>query len=188
MVCSFAVFFFFQAEDGIRDDLVTGVQTCALPIFGDGQREELEALHAHIAQRGIAPFITLIPAVREYQPLLAAGDLFVLPSFREGVPFTLLDAMAAGLPVVATAVGGIPEVVRDGVDGHLVPAGDLDALIRAAQSLAADPATRTNMGRSGQARIRETYSAAAMTSKYLSLYSELICLAAPSSRWPSPGR
>ncbi len=90
--------------------------------------------------------------------LLRESDVFVLPSYNEGLPVSILEAMSWGLPVVATHVGGIPDLVRDGVDGLLRQAGDVDGLADAISTLAGSAELRQGMGRSGRARVIERYS------------------------------
>lgn len=103
---------------------------------------------------------------------LAAFDLFLFPSRREGLGSILLDAMAAGLPVVATRVGGIPELIEEGRNGRLVEAGDVDGLARAVADLAADPAARMRIGEANRQRARE-FSPGLMAERYLALYREI---------------
>jgi glycosyltransferase involved in cell wall biosynthesis len=92
--------------------------------------------------------------------LLADSDLLVLPSFEEGFPNTLLEGMALGLPVVATPVDGIPELVVDGVTGDLTPPGDAAALAAAVASLLGDAARRRGYGEAGRARVRAEFTQA----------------------------
>ena len=90
-------------------------------------------------------------------PFYAAFDALVLPSANEGTPVSVIEALAGGRPVVATRVGGVPDVVRDGVDGFLVEPGDIDALAERLGRLAADPALAARMGEAGRARVLERY-------------------------------
>ena len=100
-----------------------------LAIAGDGPaRGQLEARAHELTLGGAVEFLGYREDV---SPVLGSLDLFVLPSLTEGIPLALLEAMAAGLPVIATAVGGVPEVVEDGTSGMLVPPGDAAALERA---------------------------------------------------------
>jgi type III pantothenate kinase len=102
----------------------------------------------------------------------AAADLLVLPSRFEPFGIVLLEAMAAGLPVVATRVGGIPEVVVDGITGRLVPPRDPAALAEALQALASDPSLRSRLGRSGQERA-QAFSWAMLLPRFLALFREV---------------
>jgi colanic acid/amylovoran biosynthesis glycosyltransferase len=86
------------------------------------------------------------------------ADVFVLPSFAEGVPAVLMEAMAMGLPVVTTRVAGIPELVEDGQSGFVVPPGRVDALVEAVRRLASDPELRREMGERGREKVISEYS------------------------------
>jgi glycosyltransferase involved in cell wall biosynthesis len=81
--------------------------------------------------------------------LLAASDIFVLPTLTEALPTVLMEAMGAHLPIVATPVGGIPEMVEEGRNGLLVPPGDIESLASACSTLLADQAARLEMGDAG---------------------------------------
>jgi glycosyltransferase involved in cell wall biosynthesis len=89
--------------------------------------------------------------------LYAAADIFCLPSFAEGLPVALMEAMAMGIPCVATHITGIPELIRNGIDGLLVAPSDLDALVAALATLMDDKALRERLARSGRERILEQY-------------------------------
>jgi glycosyltransferase involved in cell wall biosynthesis len=107
------------------------------------------------------------------QRLLREATLFVLPSYREGMPMTVLEAMAAGLPVVATNVGGIPDAVSDGVEGCLIAPGDVDALTQVIATLLEDSALRETMGRAGQAKVAAEFSVDSALPKVEALYRDL---------------
>jgi glycosyltransferase involved in cell wall biosynthesis len=106
--------------------------------------------------------------------LLAELDVLALPSWTEGLPLVVLEAMAQRRPVVATPVGGTPEVVVDGETGLLVPPRDPDALAAALRRLLADPGLRQRMGEAGYERVRERFSADAMTRRVLAIYDEVL--------------
>ncbi len=143
-----------------------------LLLVGDGPL--LPALRARAEALGIAGAV-LLPGHRpDVRPYLAAMDLFVLPSLAEGLPMALLEAMAAGLPVVATRVGGIPEVVRDGVEGRLVPPGDPAALAGACLAFVGDPVARATAGASARRRVAEAYTIEATGPRYVDLYQRLL--------------
>jgi glycosyltransferase involved in cell wall biosynthesis len=90
--------------------------------------------------------------------LLAESDIYVLPSHNEGLPMSVLEAMAMHQPVVTTRVGGIPELVSDGVDGLLIDASDQDALANALSTLLGDAALRGRLGQAARDRIEARYS------------------------------
>ncbi len=128
-------------------------------VVGEGrERAALEERHAALGLGERARMIGYWPDLAE---ALAAIDVFVLPSLMEGHPLAVLEAMAAGKPVVATKVGGNPEAVEDGVTGLLVPPRDPGALGRAIAALARDPERARLMGREGRRRVEERFSLAA---------------------------
>ena len=100
-------------------------------------------------------------------------DVLALPSWSEGMPLVTLEAMARGKPVVATRVGGIPEVVVDGVTGTLVPVRDPQRLAAALRALIADPERARAFGAAGRDRVREQFSATETVSRVLAIYEEL---------------
>ncbi len=121
----------------------------AFLVVGDGIRKrELEEMAAEL---GIADRVTFAGARDDVPSLLKLMDVFVLSSLSEGSPNAVLEAMAAGLPVVATDVGGLPEIVIDGESGILVPPGDSGALAAAVRELLDDPTRAGTMGRAGLA-------------------------------------
>jgi glycosyltransferase involved in cell wall biosynthesis len=142
-----------------------------LLIVGDGV--EAAAIRAQAAACQVQPFVTL-PGARDDVPrLLGALNAFALSSRMEGLPLCALEAMAAGLPVVATAVGGLPGLIKDGVTGFLVPAGDEQAMRARLSALRADPELARAVGARGQAYVREHHSREAMVRRYLALYTEV---------------
>jgi glycosyltransferase involved in cell wall biosynthesis len=128
---------------------------------------------------GLAARIRWLGARPDVPDLLAAADVGVLASHEEGFPNAIVEAMAAGRPVVATKVGGVPEAVIDGVTGIVVPPRDQAALAAALARAAREPALRTRMGDAGRARVGETFTLAVCVEAYARVYRELL---APGSR------
>jgi glycosyltransferase involved in cell wall biosynthesis len=137
--------------------------------FGDG-RQRAEALARELALGDRALFLGIR---RDVPRLLAASDAFVMASLWEGLGLVFLEAMAASLPVVATNVSAVPEVVVDGVTGRLVPAADDAALAEALRAVAADPALRRRLGAAGRERVVERFGLDRMVDETLAVYAEV---------------
>jgi glycosyltransferase involved in cell wall biosynthesis len=142
-----------------------------LEIAGDGRC--LPELRRLAGQLGLAASVTFLGQVRDVPAVLERASLFVLPSLSEGVSLTLLEAMARGLPIVATRVGGTPEVVLDGVTGFLVPAADPAALADRIERLLANPQSAQMMGRAGRRRVEEAFDIVGMVGQYEVMYGRL---------------
>lgn len=147
-------------------------QRLRLVLVGDGPlRDECRAL---LEAAGAAD-LAWLPGNRDDVPgLLRSFDLFVLPSLAEGISNTVLEAMASGLPVVATRVGGNPELVEEGITGRLVPAADPAALAAALGGYLADPALLAAHGAAGRRRVEQRFSLQAMVDGYLAVYDGLL--------------
>ena len=145
---------------------------CRLIIVGEGAQRE--ALERQIVQLGLVETVRLLGNRNDVAELLAECDVFVLSSIAEGMPVTLMEAMAAGLPVVATQVGGVASVVEDGVTGTLVRAGDPRIMAAALSSYVADETRRRQHGAAGRARVAAHFSLSAMIAGYVALYDELL--------------
>jgi glycosyltransferase involved in cell wall biosynthesis len=139
-----------------------------LIIVGDGA--EAGNIRTEVAARGVEPFVKLPGASSDVPRYLAAMDVFALSSRMEGLPLVALEAMAAGLPVVATAVGGLPGLIQHGESGFLVESGDERGLRARFEALRADPGAGRAVGARGQTRVRERHSREAMVQRYLDLY------------------
>ncbi|HEX7325065.1 MAG TPA: TIGR03088 family PEP-CTERM/XrtA system glycosyltransferase [Rhodanobacteraceae bacterium] len=147
-----------------------------LAIVGDGPARV--ALERQIAERNLGTAVTLLGNRADVPELLAESDVFVLSSIAEGIPLTVLEAMAAGLPVVSTRVGGVAEVVTDGATGTLVAPSHPAALAAALGRYVRDAALRQRHGEAGHAQAEAKFGLGAMVSAYIALYDQL--LAAPA--------
>jgi sugar transferase (PEP-CTERM/EpsH1 system associated) len=143
-----------------------------LVMVGDGPlRAEAEQMLVGGGVRELA----WLPGERPDVPDVMQGlDAFVLPSLAEGISNTILEAMASGLPVLATRVGGNAELVDEGATGLLVDAGDVDALAKGLVALASDPVAAAALGRAGRQRVKARFSLPAMVAAYRSLYDDLL--------------
>lgn len=139
-----------------------------LVLAGDGP--ERPAAEALAAQLGLTPHVTFPGWVHDLPAFYAGIDLFALSSINEGTPVAVIEAMAAALPVVATAVGGVPDVVTHEVDGILVPPGDVSAMAAAFASIAASPERRTRFGAAGREQVRRRYSHTRLVEEIEALY------------------
>ena len=152
----------------LREDGVDAV----LCMVGDGpDRESVEQLADEL---GIVRECLFTGYQEDVGPFFAAFDVFVLPSGNEGTPVTAIEALAAGCPVVATRVGGVPDVVTDGEDGFLVSPAAVDELAGRLGELARDPDLRARMGASGRERMRTRYSVDRLIDDTDRLYRELL--------------
>jgi glycosyltransferase involved in cell wall biosynthesis len=143
-----------------------------LHLLGDGpDRSDLERLTDVL---GITENVTFEGDVHDVDERLLDSDVFVLSSHSEGLPISVLEAMAAGLPVVATRAGGIPELVADGVSGLLVPPDDVQALANALTTLIGDRELRVEMGAAGRRRVEKQFSIDACRAAHVSLYTRLL--------------
>ena len=139
-----------------------------------GQGPEQRALEAEAYALGVADRVSFIGFRRDTPALLANADLFVLPSLLEGLPLAVLEAMASGRPVIATAIGGTDEVVRHAVTGWCVPPADPDALAAAIRLLLCDSGLAKSLARAGQALVHEQFSAPRAARSVMAIYDELL--------------
>ena len=142
--------------------------TARLRVAGDGP--DGAALEAEVARLGLGDAVELLGTRPDVDELLADSDVFVLSSDSEGFPMSVVEAMAAGVAVVASAVGGVPEAVADGETGLLVPPRDIAALARALGGLAGDPARVAAIGAAGRRRAEERFDIAAFQRAHVELY------------------
>lgn len=140
-------------------------------LVGDGpERARLERIAGGPELAGAVVFAGLQEDVRAYY---AALDVYLVSSDYEGLPVALLEAMASGAPVVSTSVGGVPEVVREGRDGRLVPPGDATALARAVLDLLNAPEERNRLATAARARVTDRFSIGRMVRRLEEIYTDV---------------
>jgi glycosyltransferase involved in cell wall biosynthesis len=141
-------------------------------VVGDGpDRDEVEE-RAH--ELGVMRRCLFLGYQDDVAPYYAAFDALLLPSVNEGTPVSAMEALASGCPVVATRVGGVPDVIRDGVDGFLVEVGDTEGLADRLAELARDPDLRAKMGTSGRERVLDRYAVDRLVDDVDRLYRSLL--------------
>jgi glycosyltransferase involved in cell wall biosynthesis len=141
-----------------------------LLVVGSGREEE--RLREMVSRFGLEVCVQFLGMRRDVPEIHRAMDVFVLPSLWEGLPIALLEAMASGLPVVATPVGGVPEVVKNGKNGLLVPTKDPVALAEALRKIRQDPLLAEELGREGRETVRERYSHRRVAEEVMEIYRE----------------
>jgi len=166
------------AQKGL--DLLLDAGARLLPRFPDlriavaGTGPEGPRLVARARRQGLASTVRWLGERRDVAGLMAAADLVVIPSRAEGLPYVALEALALGRPLIATAVGGLPELVRDGVEGRLVAPRDAAALADAIADALARPEVRREWGRRGRERVEESFHAREMGRATADVYRRLV--------------
>jgi glycosyltransferase involved in cell wall biosynthesis len=148
------------------------LSTLHLIVVGDGELRD--DLRSRAASLGIANRVHFLGARRDLGNILGAIDIFAMPSYWEGLPLSMVLAMGAGLPVVASRVAGIPEVVKDRVSGLLVEPGDSAQLARALATLVQDPALRLRLGDEARAFVTPRFGVDGYVASITALYDRLL--------------
>jgi len=143
-----------------------------LVIVGDGPLNQ--KLRQSASDLGIATYVKFLGYREDIKDLLSVFDVIVLPSLMEGVSLTILEAMAAGKPVIVTNVGGNPEVVVDGETGLLVPSRDPQKMADAIMRILSDPSLARRMGEAGRKRVEEKFSLEKMVNEYEKVYRNIL--------------
>jgi glycosyltransferase involved in cell wall biosynthesis len=169
-----------KQTDDLIDVLVAvrdgGTDACLL-LVGDGN--ERESLELRAKERGVARHVLFLGYQKHVANWYSVADAVVLTSLNEGTPVTIIEALAAERPVVATDVGGVADVVRDGIDGFLVPAGDTTAMAAKLVEIAADPALAGRMASEGRKRVLERYAVERLVNDIDALYTSRLGTRAP---------
>jgi glycosyltransferase involved in cell wall biosynthesis len=146
------------------------VERARLALVGDG--EERRRLEALVAELKLAERVRFVGWRQDVEEVYGALDVCVLSSLNEGTPVALIEAMAAAKPVVATAVGGVEDVVKDGRTGLVVPARDVDRLADAMLRLAEDPALRSSLGRMARCEVAGRFSSERLIARIGDIYRQ----------------
>ncbi|MEO8662110.1 MAG: glycosyltransferase [Bryobacteraceae bacterium] len=143
-------------------------------LIGDGP--ERKALEAMVKARGLEGTVKLEGAMNpdRIREALAKADIFALPSFDEGIPVSLMEAMAMEIPCISTYVGGIPELMRNGIDGYLISPSDPDSLAQVISELVSDPALRSRIGLAGRIRVSEKYNLPANIDRLATIFGKYL--------------
>lgn len=176
VVVNVASFYPVKAQD-VLVQAAAKLRDAGLPVttlfLGDGaERSRVEQMARDLS---LGPQEVRFLGFRNDVPdILAASDIFVLPSRAEGLPMSILEAMSHRLPVVCTPVGGNPELVLDGEHGKLTPVDDADALAQAIKQLASDPVLRQRQGDAGYRRVTQDFSFDKTSSLYEAIYRRIL--------------
>ncbi len=157
-----------------------------LAVAGEGSRRSW--LESQSLSLGLAPRVQFVGQLEDVGGLLSAADAVLIPSRWEGLPLVLLEAMARGRPIVASAVGGVRDAIEDGVHGTLVPPGDVEALAEALEQLHRKAERGWRLGRAAAERARDRYTWHAVVEDYESVYDDVLGLASFSPGAAPPAR
>jgi glycosyltransferase involved in cell wall biosynthesis len=158
---------FIEVIDSLRHK---GFNVFAL-IVGEGELRE--TLEADVARRNLQSYFEFTGFREDVASLYQRMDIFLFTTHREGLSLSVIEAMASGLPIVATEVGGIREQVDDGRNGHVVQVGDISAMVRHCTRLIQDPAVRAAMGRVSRQNAEKRFSEHRMLEQYAACYQEV---------------
>lgn len=157
-----------------------------LVFVGDGpEREPLADL---VGKLGISRHVIFAGHRQDVRPFYSIATLLTLPSHTEGSPNVVLEAMAAGVPVAATAVGGVPEILTDGVTGLVVPPNDVLSMAEAIRRLLGDGALRDRLARAARVRIEESFTPEAYSDSLLRIYDDALATYTKGGHEPHPKR
>ena len=148
-----------------------GFTNIFLTLMSDG--EERAQLESHVRKNGLTTHVYFTGFVTDARVYLKAFDVFLLPSFKEGFPYGLLEAGAASLPVIASTVGGIPELIQDGKTGILIEPENVETITDALSKLIQDQALRTMLGSALRINVETTYAFASLFKETVAIYNDV---------------
>lgn len=160
-----------RAIEKLIKELPENKRNLSFVIAGNGpQKEVLEKL---IEKRNLHPYVILLSRQKNIPHLMKSADFFVLPSVREAFGLVNLEAMISGLPIIATQTGGIPEIIKDGKTGLLVPKEDDEKLKEAIKKFINSKSLRSRLSKNGKAKVEKSFSAEKMAKEYEKVYDSL---------------
>jgi glycosyltransferase involved in cell wall biosynthesis len=146
--------------------------TAHFVIVGDGP--DFDRIRRMVAEKGMEESVTMTGYLRDPRRVLQEFDLMVLPSYTEGLPNVVLEAFMMNVPVISTAVGGVPEVIRDGENGVLIPPGNPEKMAAAIMDFLDHPTRHVAMARAGRATVVERFDFATRTRKLENIYLQIL--------------
>ncbi|GAA1850640.1 glycosyltransferase family 4 protein [Microlunatus capsulatus] len=163
-----------RACRALRERGVEGWRLVVVGGQGPTPEPEYREIVEEFAAAGLAESLVGPEHGEQVKRRLQEADVFVLPSYLEGQPIAIIEAMATGVPVVGTTIGAVPDLIRDGVDGLVVEPGDVDALSAALESLVTDPGRRVAMGASVRRRAEERHDLTQLSARLAGLYRQVL--------------
>jgi L-malate glycosyltransferase len=145
---------------------------CKLLLLGTGP--DLDGIRRYVQQQNLEHAVHFLGVTREIDPYISCADLFLLPSEQESFGLVALESMAYGVPVIASTVGGLPEVVEDRVSGYLSPCGDIEGMVENALNILTDPHLHQSMSHHAKERALTYFSADRIVPQYEALYARLV--------------
>ena len=144
---------------------------------GPTPRAEYDEIVAEFTSAGLAEALVGPEFGDQVKQRLRSADIFVLPSYLEGQPIAIIEAMASGLPVVGSSIGAVPDLIRDGIDGRIVEPGDVDGLANALGGLLVDPALRAKMAVAIRRRAEQSHDLRQLSARLADLYTDVLDMA-----------
>jgi glycosyltransferase involved in cell wall biosynthesis len=141
---------------------------------GPTPQDEYDEIVAEFAKAGLSDSLVGPEWGEQVAKRLTAADVFVLPSFLEGQPIAILEAMASGLPIIGTTIGAVPDVVRDGIEGRVLEPGDVEGLAGALEQLVSDPPLRKRMALAARSRAEKFHSLDRLAARMTELYTAVL--------------
>ncbi len=177
-----------RAAHLLRQRGVDGWRLVVVGGQGPTPAPEYQEIVAEFAAAGLSEALVGAEYGDQVKQRLNEADVFVLPSYLEGQPIAIIEAMASGVPVIGTTIGAVPQLVRDGVDGRVVEPGDVEALAAALEQLVTDPALRARMGAAIRAHAESGHSLERLSARLAEVYTDVLerAGAAPAEVEPIP--